>query len=112
MLLDTGRETVTVTPQIKMIDGIGGSKYVDGNPVTVPRVMVQPVTTAELAEMGLQPVTTFRVIGRGPWPGGSRSRVDWRGRTFRQVGEHSVYVSGIATQHVDVIIQAEGAEAK
>jgi hypothetical protein len=75
------------------------------------------VSVEESDALGLQASTTFRVIGRGPWPGGLYSRIAWQQdpsaeREFDQVGEARIYSVRRRTAHFDVILKARGAEVR
>lgn len=112
-LLDRGPHAVTVTPMVEVNDGMG-STLEPGEPVPVPRVAVQPVSAEESEALGVQALTSYRVIGRGPWPGGMNSTVlvdagPFAGRVFDQSGEARVYGMSPRTAHFDVLMTARGA---
>lgn len=113
-LLDRGPHAVTVTPMVEVSDGMG-STLEPGDPVAVSRVAVQPVSSDEAEALGVQAQTSYRVLGRGPWPGGINSlvRVDvgpYAGRMFDQQGEARLYGMSARTAHFDVVLTARGAE--
>lgn len=113
-LLDRGPHTVTVTPMVEVRDSMG-TTLEPGAPVTVQRVAVQPLSADEAEALGVQARTAYRVIGRGPWPGGINSsiRVDtgpYAGRVFDQDGEARIYGMSPRTAHFDVAMTARGAE--
>lgn len=110
-LLDRGPHTVTVQPKTAVPDRLGGNKYVNsGAPVDV-RCSVQPLSAEELKTLGLEAVTTYRVLCRS-WPGGIHSEVNWNGRPFSQHGEATVYSTGRRTAHTSVVIKAVDAEVR
>lgn len=113
-LLDRGPHAVTVTPMVTVEDSMGTS-IGPGTPVAVPNVAVQPVDATEAESLGVQARTAYRIIGRGPWPGGINStvRVDtgpYAGRVFDQDGEARIYGMSPRTAHFDVLVTARGAE--
>lgn len=115
-LLDRGPHSVTVTPMVLVEDSMG-STLEPGDPVPVERVAIQPVATEEAEALGVQALTSVRVIGRGPWPGGinSRVRIDvgpYAGRVFDQSGEARFYGMSSRTAHFDAILTARGAEVR
>lgn len=111
-LLSKGRTEVTVTPTERTRDDLGAPVRTPGAPV-VRRGIVEPVTAAEIAaDPGLRADTEYRFIGRGPWPGGPRSKVTWAGRSWEQIGEARVYGTGRRTAHVVVLIKAAGTVAQ
>ena len=88
-LLDRGPHSVTVFPQVKVPQTNNSVKYVDGAPVVVAGLMVQPANADEIRALGVQPGTTSVIRGRGPWPGGIHSQVEYprgSGRRWDQVG--------------------------
>lgn len=114
-LLDRGPHAVTVTPMVKVSDSMG-TTIEPGTPVAVDNIAVQPVSADEAEALGVQARTSYRVIGRGPWPGGINStvRVDagpYAGRTFDQDGEARIYGMSPRTAHFDVLITSRGSEA-
>lgn len=118
-LLDHGPHTVVVTPKVQEADGYGGSKYVDGDPVTIEGCSVQALTSDEKQTLnGSEVDATDRVIWRGPWPGGPKSKVEWHDAvfnedvTFNQVGIPRRYSMSPRTRHVDVLLQQVSAEPK
>lgn len=72
-LLDRGPHTVTVHPYVEKRTDLGRD-YSYGDPVTVERVAIQPVSVGE-GEDQSSASGTYTVIGSGMWPGTSRSRV-------------------------------------
>lgn len=111
-LLDRPSHKVVVTPQVKEPNRYGGNDLVDGDPVTV-RCNVQTVSVEEIQALGGNvALTTYRCIGRGPWPGGHKSMVKWDGREWSQLGEARKYSQSRRTRHFDAIIQARTAEVK
>lgn len=115
-LLSHGPHAVTVTPMVKITDSMGTS-IEPGEPIEVTRVALQPVEAAEAEALGVQALTTYRVIGRGQWPGGidSTVRVDsgpYAGRQFDQSGEARLYGMSPRTAHFDVLITSRYAEVK
>lgn len=109
-ILDKGAHEVTVVPRIETTGEYGEVVLTDGAPVVVPGCQVQPVSAEEADSLGAQATTIYRVLGRGPWPGGIVSRVEWDGRTWDQIGEARKYTNGRRTQHFDAIIRARSTE--
>lgn len=121
-LLDRGPHTVTVQTMVRSRDGLG-STLAEGEQFTLAGVSVQPVEVSgagvqsmeDGARSGTQVRTTYRVIARGPWPGGphSRVRVDvgpMAGRWFDQSGEAREYVMSPRTSHVVVMMTVRNGE--
>lgn len=111
-ILDRGPHSVVVTPKVKVPNGYGENELADGDPVTVSGLSVQPVTAEELNAFGggMQAWTTRRIIGRGPWPGGIHSTIQFDGRTWEQFGEAEFYTTGRRTKHFSCMIRARFAE--
>lgn len=113
-LLDNGPHSVTVYPQVKVPQVNNSVVYVDGPPVVVSGLRIAPANAEERQVLGVQPGTTAVIRGRGPWPGGIHSQVQWRGRRWDQVGEVEVFDAGLTgrTHHIQVTIRARSAEAR
>lgn len=112
--LDRGPHTVVVTPKLKVLNRYNDYDLVDGIPVTVSGVSVQPVARRTLNSLGngTQVNSTHRIIGRGPWPGGVHSTIEYDGRVWDQSGEAEVHNTGWRTHHFTVLIRAQSAEVK
>lgn len=111
-LLDYGPHQVHVIPRVVVEDSLG-STVKDGNPVLVKNVAVQPVSADEATTFGVQAQSSYRVIGRGEWPGGVHSKIrvlvgPGAGRVFDQFGEARIYGMSRRTAHFDVLITARG----
>lgn len=110
-LLDRGKELLVVRPMVKTKNEYGTWDLVPGPPVSV-MAAVQPVTVEEVEAIGTTADTTKRVIGRGPWPGGLHSVIEWDGREWDQKGENRDYRMSPRTAHFDIIMVARSAEVK
>lgn len=115
-LLDNGPHQVEVISREVVEDKLGRTVK-DSTPVVVRGVAVQPVTADEATAFGVQAQSSYRVIGRGNWPGGLHSKVrvlvgPEAGRLFDQSGEARVYGMSRRTAHFDVLITARGAAVK
>lgn len=75
---------MTVIPKVRQ-QGTMGSTLVDGDPVDVHGVHVQPVSTAE-GEDHTSASATYKIIGTGDWPGGSTAQITVT--TGRVAGEY------------------------
>lgn len=114
-IIDRGPHTVEVTPKVKT-SGSLGTEYKNGPPVIVRRVAVQPISAEESQELGIVAHTSYRIIGRGKWPGGALSKVRVvvgpTNATFDQHGDARIYGMSKRTAHFDVTIVQNGTEAK
>ena len=114
-ILDRGPHVVEVTTKVKS-EGSLGTEYKSGPPVVVRNVAVQPVSAEESQELGITARTTYRIIGRGEWPGGVMSTVKiLTGPTSGVFDQHGVaryYGMSGRTAHYDVFIIQRGTEAK
>lgn len=119
-LLENGPHTVTVYPKVKTKNQYNSWDFVDGPPVVMNRVAVQPMgasptkPVSETVETDLtdQVRTNLRVIGIGSWPGGPNSHVIVEGRDYDQKGEVAVFDMSPRTAHWMVILQARSVEVK
>jgi len=109
-LMDRGRHKVLVIPKLGKQDSAKAWFWVDLPAVEVEGLHIEKVSTEEATALNSQVATVYRVIGRGPWPGGAKSIVKWMGRDWDQLGEAMVYGNGRRTQHFDVLIQARKAK--
>lgn len=114
-LLDNGPHSVKVSVMVPVKTKYNTWKKVPGDPVTVKGVMVQPFgggTSGNLETGDDQVNDQFTIRGRGPWPGGVHSTVEWNGQTYDQIGVAKVHSIGQYTKHFQVRIAARGAEVK
>lgn len=115
-LLDNGPHTVTVIPRVAVKGTMGNTNYKDGVPVVIPRVSVQPLSSSERSELGISTSESYKVIGRGDWPGGALSKVRVNvgpvTGMFDQSGPARVHGMSPRTAHYNVVITARGSEAK
>lgn len=113
-LLDNGPHAVTVTVMTGTKNQYNGWDLTPaGDPISVSGVSVQPVTDEEVASSGgTIEITSKRIIGRGPWPGGVHSVVHWNGRDWDQQGEARIYGMSERTGHFDVIVHSRSSEVK
>lgn len=112
-LLDRNPHRVTVTPMRTVKDSMG-STVVPGDPIDL-EVFIQPLSSDEQADLGLQSKTTCRVIGREGWPEGVSAKVlitkgPYQGRTFDQEGEPRRFGMSPRIYHYDVLITSRGTE--
>lgn len=115
-LLDTGRETVTVYPQVMVTDSDGTDLQVPSTVGVTGLASVQPQSiranpVGEAAVIGQQLTTTYRLrlargfpISLGPW-----AKVEWRGRDWDVVGEPQRSNGSDTTAHIVALIRARGA---
>jgi len=112
-LLDRNPHRVTVTP-MRVVQDSMGSTLTPGDPVSL-EVFIQPVTTEEMSDLGIQSKTSCRIIGRDGWPEGVSAKVHidkgpYEGRTFDQEGEPRWFTMSPRIHHYDVIITSRGTE--
>lgn len=114
-LLDNGPHTVKVIPMVAVKTRYNTWRKEPGDPIIVEGVTVQPFgggTQGNLETDDQKVNDQWTVRGRGPWPGGVHSLVEWEGQTFDQVGKVKNHSIGQFTQHFQVRIAARGAEVK
>ena len=90
-------------------------KKVPGQPITMAGVTVQPFGggTAGNLETNDDKVNDQWVVrGRGVWPGGVHSTIEFNGQVYDQVGVAKIHSIGQFTKHFQVRIAARGAEVK
>lgn len=107
--------TVKVTPMVPEKTKYNTWKKVPGKPVTMVGVTVQPFGggTAGNLETNDDKVNDQWVVrGRGSWPGGVHSTIEFEGQVYDQVGVAKVHSIGQFTKHFQVRIAARGAEVK
>lgn len=109
-LFDINPHTVTVRPAV-LKPGDLARKVVLGDPVTVTRVAVQPISSTETDETSTD---EYKVIGRGAWPGGTHARVTvtdgpHKGE-YDQQGEAVVHGMTPRTTHYVVRLRRRGQE--
>lgn len=113
-LLDRGRETVIVYPEITWTDE-------DGNPMTGPspigietratvQIQAQSGTSsrrADLEEEGFETEQVFRMRLPREFPTilGAQSSVEWRGDRYVIFGDHRYYNGSGRTRHVEYSIK-------
>ena len=111
-LLDDGRDTVTLYPEIVSTDVLGnpGKRVPDlDNPVTVTG-RVQPVSFTETDLNGQQVTTRYRFITR-TFLAGAFARATWDGRSWDVIAEPARRNGSDTTRHSTVILQARAPEA-
>lgn len=105
-LLNHGRETVTVYPEVAVIDR-------DGNTITKPsatgttyRASVQPISSTEAQAVGDQTEQRYRLRLVG-YAGvlGAGSEVEWNGKRWILDGDGRVYGSSPRTRHVEYVMK-------
>lgn len=122
MTLLDGPDSVTVTPKVKG-EGDYGTRLVDGAPVRVDRVAVQPARGAAMSEnetayaAGDQVRVDLIVFGRGRWPGGPHSTVrvetgPYAGLLFDQNGLPEMHARSRATAHYQVALTLRSTEVR
>lgn len=110
-----GPHTVIVTPMVPEKTRFNTWKKVPGTPVPVKGVTVQPFgggTAGNLETNDDQVNDQWTVRGRGSWPGGVHSTVEYEGQVYDQVGVAKIHSIGQFTKHFQVRIAARGAEVK
>lgn len=104
-MLANGPHVVTVFPEVESDDGYGTVLRVpDGTGVEV-RGWMQPVRAEELAALGQQARTTYKLIAAAV-PGGAWSKVLWEGREYEPVGEPVEHGVGMTLAHSTVLLAA------
>jgi hypothetical protein len=99
-LLDQGRHTVTVYPTVSTVDG-------DGNPVQKPangfqaQATVQPLSSTEAAELGVQTGEVYRLRFVRPGPElGPGAQVEWNCRRWAVHGFPEIHSGSARTAHL------------
>lgn len=106
-LLDRGEETLDVYPEVTRTDDLGN---VIVGPASEPvriTASVQPVTSDELAAVGQDLVTTYRLIARTA-PVGAWARIRWvnnDGTWWDVIGKPRRYGMSKRTAHIDAILR-------
>ena len=111
-LLDDGRDSITLYPEIVSTDVLGnpGKRVPDlANPVTVTG-RVQPVIATETDSNGQQVTTRYRFVTR-TFLAGAFARANWGGRDWDVVAEPARRNGSDTTRHTTVILQARSPEA-
>ena len=114
-LLDNGPHVVTVFPMVLQKTRYNTWRKVRGEGIKLEGVAVQPFgggTQGNLETNDQQVNDQWTVRGRGVWPGGVHSIVEWNGEEFDQVGKVKAHTIGHFTKHYQVRIQARSAEVK
>lgn len=114
-LLD-GPHTVTVIPKVKRENAYGTYTLTDGDPIDVTRVNVHPFgagTYGTLEGEGAEFNDQMVVKGRGTWPGGIRSIIEFNDEIYDQIGEAKYYTRGSRrTNHWLVRMKKQGTVVK
>ena len=113
-LLETGRESVIVYPEVVVTD-------VDGNTITRAsntgieiRAAVQPMSNsgtsgrrAEQDNEGFETEQNYRLRPARSFTQrlGAQSKVQWRGQWWSIVGDHTQYNGSNQTRHTDYVIR-------
>lgn len=101
-LLDRGGHSVEVRTRVTR-EGRTGTITELGEPVTVRRVTVQPVSVSETTAVDITSETVYKVIGRGPWPGDINAEVTVlngaAAGVYEQRGDTLHYESSPRTRH-------------
>ena len=100
-LLDQGTHTVTVYPTVSTVDG-------DGNPVQKPQTSgftaqatIQPLTSTETAELGVQTGEMYRLRFARPAPElEPGAQIEWACRRWSIHGYAMRHTGSRATQHL------------
>ena len=106
-LLDSGGP-VTVIPKVTTRGRHGTLDLTDGTPVTLQGWSIAPQSTTD----GPPATYTHLASGRGPWPGGHASTVEADGITYDQTGEARISNRGVATRHVEVMLNQRRIEVR
>lgn len=107
--------SVKVTPMVPEKTKYNTWKKVPGKPILIEGVTVQPFgggTAGNLETNDDKVNDQWTVRGRGSWPGGMHSTVEFEGQVYDQVGVAKVHSIGQFTKHFQVRIAARGAEVK
>lgn len=109
-LLDRPRHSVTVTEVASTTENpYGGDQPVYTAPTSVKCTVVPVSAPQEIANLGVQAITTYKIFAR-TWPGGIHSIITWNGRMFDQVGEAEFWDVSPRTSHYEVLMQARYTE--
>jgi hypothetical protein len=122
MSLLRGNDTVIVIPKnATERTKYGTWKKVDGDPITVEGVDVQDYGAGSLSGLESDDETSVndQKVIRGPitdefptWPGGTHSRIMYKGVEYDQLGLAKEYNRGYLTKHYLVRIKRRSAEVK
>lgn len=110
-----GPHTVIVTPMVPEKTKYGTWKKRPGDPIKIDGCTVQPFgggTQGNLETNDDSVRDQYVVRGRGTWPGGVHSTVEFEGEVLDQVGKVKVHGIGQFTKHFQVRLSARGAEVK
>lgn len=102
-LLDRGRDTVLIWPELATVDSYGTPRRVPGPVPYAVGGRVQPVSMADMPDG--QTATMYRFITRD-LPGGTWARVRWDGRDWDVVGEPRRSNGSDRTRHVSIMLRA------
>ncbi|MBS4103970.1 hypothetical protein [Tsukamurella paurometabola] len=112
-LLNRGRETVTVYPEVATVDQDGNTVLRPSAVGVIYRAAIQPMTSTEdtanaesaSAVAGELTVSRHRMRLVG-YPGvlGAKSQIEWDGKRYAMFGEARVYNGSSRTGHVDYVI--------
>lgn len=111
-LLDRGPHTVTVVPKIATKTDYNTYDFTDGPRFIRSGVGVQQVSAEEAAGLNVDAKSTYRIYGRGLWPGGPHSTIVWQGRTYHQVGDPTVLDMSPRTGHFEVLMESRSTQPK
>ena len=111
-LLDDGRDTVVLYPEIDSTDVLGnpGKRIPDMDSGVTLSGRVQPISATESESDGQQVVTRYRFIARS-FPAGAWSRALWDGRYWDVEGEPFRRNGSDATRHSTIFLRARQPEA-
>jgi hypothetical protein len=100
--------TITVYPQIEGRDSKNKPTYSDGAPVQVIGKMRPRISTENNGGAGVNLETVWSFSTTDPYPGGTRTRVEWDGRKFDQLADALPNVIGLETDNTIVMLIQTG----
>lgn len=104
-LLNRGRETVTVFPEVTVTDRDGNTVTRVGTMGIVTKASVQPISSTEPDDPGgSRTVSRYRLRLAGGWPTGggilgAQSQVEWRGKRYAIEGDAMLHTGSPRTAH-------------
>lgn len=105
-----GTEVIRIYPAVPDVDRLGNSISRPGDPskdtpITLPGVLIQPVTEDANMEQGVAILSLYRVICKS-WPSTAGAIVEWEGRMYEAVEEPARRHYTRQTSHDTVYIKA------
>lgn len=108
-LRTTPRDVVLVQNFLETIGTSGQTKRTepDGDPIPV-RCNAYPLTSTELANLGIVNDVNVRLFVRGHWPGDQYSVITFDGALWEQNGPIQTFRAGTNSGHTQVILRKRG----